>query len=85
MIVGLGLLYRVAVSESRPGWLGFVTPGTIVAAVLWLVVSALFALFVLFRLMLDGTASADASQEFRLMLCATDDGCLRRRGRGLVS
>ena len=45
MIVGIGLLYRFSVKESPRGWLGFLTPGTVVAMVGWLVVSALFAVY----------------------------------------
>jgi membrane protein len=45
MIVGIGLLYRFSVKESRRGWLGIVTWGAVVATVGWLVVSALFAVY----------------------------------------
>jgi membrane protein len=45
MIFGLGVLYRVAVEQSLAGWLGVVTPGTIVAMLAWLVVSGLFAVY----------------------------------------
>jgi membrane protein len=45
MVGGLGLLYRLALPEARPGWLGVVTVGTIVAALMWLAVSALFAIY----------------------------------------
>jgi membrane protein len=45
MIVGIGLLYRVAVKERSAGWLGFITPGAVVATLGWLVVSALFAFY----------------------------------------
>jgi len=45
MIVGIGLLYRLAVRDARRGWLGIVTPGAVVAMVGWLVVSALFAVY----------------------------------------
>jgi membrane protein len=44
MILSIGVLYRVA-SGDRGRWLGVVTPGTVVAAVLWLVVSALFSIY----------------------------------------
>jgi membrane protein len=45
MIAGIGLLYRFAVSDGSRGWLGFVTPGAVVAMVGWLVVSALFGVY----------------------------------------
>jgi membrane protein len=45
MIVGVGLLYRFALKDNPSGWLGIVTPGTIVATVGWLIVSALFAVY----------------------------------------
>jgi membrane protein len=45
MVVGLGLLYRFSVKDGPRGWLGIVTPGTIVAMVGWLIVSALFAVY----------------------------------------
>jgi len=45
MTVGVGLLYRFAVPESAGGWLGFLTPGTVVAVLGWLIVSALFAVY----------------------------------------
>ena len=45
MTFGIGLLYRVAVPGRPAGWLGFVTPGTVVAMLGWLVVSALFAVY----------------------------------------
>jgi membrane protein len=48
MIVGIGVLYRVAVTrEVRAGrrWLGIVTPGTIVAAIAWLLASGLFSFY----------------------------------------
>ena len=44
-IVGIGLLYRFAVRDSAAGWLGFLTLGTVTAAVCWLVVSGLFAAY----------------------------------------
>jgi membrane protein len=45
MIVGLGVLYRVAVEEPpRVRW-GIVTPGTVVATVVWLVASGGFAVY----------------------------------------
>jgi membrane protein len=45
MIVGIGSLYRFAVPGRPVGWLGFLTPGTVVAMLGWLVVSALFAVY----------------------------------------
>ena len=45
MIVGIGLLYRFAVPGRAAGWLGVLTPGTVVAMLGWLVVSALFAVY----------------------------------------
>ena len=45
MIVGVGLLYRLALEDNPIGWLGIITPGAIVATVGWLIVSALFAVY----------------------------------------
>jgi membrane protein len=45
VLVGIGLLYRFAVKDSPSGWLGFLTPGTATAMVLFLVVSGLFAAY----------------------------------------
>jgi membrane protein len=45
MIVGIGLLYRFATTESTPAWFGVVTAGSVVAMVGWLIVSALFAIY----------------------------------------
>jgi membrane protein len=45
VLVGIGLLYRFAVKDSPRGWLGFLTPGTATAMVLFLVVSGLFAVY----------------------------------------
>ena len=45
IVFGLGLLYRFADPESSRGWLGFVSRGAVVAAVLWLVASILFSIF----------------------------------------
>jgi len=45
MVVGIGLLYRVSVYDGPRGWLGVVTPGSVVAMVGWLIVSALFAVY----------------------------------------
>jgi membrane protein len=44
-IVGIGLVYRFAVRNGSAGWLGFLTLGTVTAAVCWLVVSGLFAAY----------------------------------------
>jgi membrane protein len=43
--VGIGSLYRLAVPESTAARFGFVTPGTLVAVVGWLIVSALFGAY----------------------------------------
>jgi membrane protein len=45
MILGIGLLYRYSSKERTPAWLGVVTPGSIVATIGWVVVSALFAVY----------------------------------------
>jgi membrane protein len=45
MIAGIGLLYRLSVKDSPRGWLGFITPGAVVAMVGWLIASALFAVY----------------------------------------
>jgi membrane protein len=45
VIVGIGLLYRFAVTDNSSGWLGFLTLGTVSAMVVWLVVSGLFAAY----------------------------------------
>jgi len=45
MAVGVGLLYRLAVPEKPAGWFGFLTPGTLVAILGWLVVSAGFGVY----------------------------------------
>jgi membrane protein len=45
MIFGIGLLYRFSVRESRRGWLGVITKGSVVAMVVWLIVSAGFAIY----------------------------------------
>ncbi len=45
MAVGIGLLYRFAVPEHAGGYLGFVTLGTVVALVGWLVVSVGFSFY----------------------------------------
>jgi membrane protein len=45
MVVGIALLYRFAVAEDTDGWLGFISPGAIVATVGWVVASGLFAVY----------------------------------------
>jgi membrane protein len=45
MVVGIGVLYRVAVDDPPPARLGVVTPGTVVATLGWLVASGLFAVY----------------------------------------
>jgi membrane protein len=45
MVVGIGLLYRFAVEKGSRGWLGFLTAGTLVATVGWVVASGLFAAY----------------------------------------
>ncbi len=45
MIGGIGLLYRLALKDHPRGWLGFATPGAIVATIGWLIVSAGFAFY----------------------------------------
>jgi membrane protein len=45
MVIGLGVLYRVAVARPKEARFGVVTPGTLVSALLWLVVSGLFAVY----------------------------------------
>jgi membrane protein len=45
MVVGNGMLYRFAVGKGARGWLGFLTPGAVAAAVGWVVVSGLFAAY----------------------------------------
>jgi len=45
MAVGIGALYRFAVPEQTGGWLGFITRGTVVALLGWLIVSALFGVY----------------------------------------
>ena len=61
MTVGIGLLYRFAVPGRPGGWLGFVTPGTVVAMLGWLVVSALFAVYTATFASLSKTYGALAS------------------------
>ncbi len=45
ILVGLSLLYRYGPSRERPRW-RWVTPGSVVATVLWVLVSALFSFYV---------------------------------------
>ena len=45
ILTGLSLLYRYGPSRERPRW-RWVTPGSLVATVLWLAVSALFSFYV---------------------------------------
>jgi membrane protein len=45
MIIGIALLYRLSVKDAPRGWLGFLTPGAVVAMVGWVVASALFAIY----------------------------------------
>jgi len=45
MIAGIGLLYRFSSDEHGARWAGFVTPGSMLAAIGWLIVSALFAVY----------------------------------------
>jgi membrane protein len=45
MIVGVGALYRLSVSETRRGRFGIITPGTLTGAVLWVLASALFGVY----------------------------------------
>ena len=45
MVFGLGVLYRVAVERPKQARFGVVTPGTLVATLLWLVLSGLFAVY----------------------------------------
>jgi len=45
MILGLAVLYRFGPSRQQPRW-AWVTPGAILATVLWVIGSALFALYV---------------------------------------
>jgi membrane protein len=45
MVVGVALLYRFSVGESRNSWLGFVSPGALVATGGWVVASGLFGVY----------------------------------------
>jgi membrane protein len=45
IVLGLGVLYRVAVEQPTRARFGVITPGTVVATLLWLVLSALFGVY----------------------------------------
>jgi membrane protein len=45
MVVGIGLLYRFSTEEHPRAWLGFVTTGSVIATIGWLIVSALFSVY----------------------------------------
>ena len=45
MVVAIALLYRLSVGDGPSQWLGFVTPGALVAMAGWVVASGLFALY----------------------------------------
>jgi len=45
MLIGVGLLYRFSAGPHPRAWLGVVTIGAVVAMVVWLVVSGLFAAY----------------------------------------
>jgi membrane protein len=45
MVLGLGVLYRVAVQEPAPARFYVVTPGAVFAMLVWLVVSGVFAVY----------------------------------------
>jgi membrane protein len=45
MVVAIALLYRFSVGDSPSRWLGFVSPGAIVAMGGWVVASGLFAVY----------------------------------------
>ena len=45
MVLGIGLLYRFSTEEQPRAWLGFVTAGSVVATIGWLIVSALFSVY----------------------------------------
>lgn len=45
VVVGLGIVYRVGPSRKSPGW-RWITPGAVIAAVLWLIGSVLFSVYV---------------------------------------
>jgi len=45
MVLSLGAIYRLAGDRPRTAWLGVITPGAFVGALIWLVASAGFALY----------------------------------------
>ena len=45
MVLGLGMLYRVATERARRVARHLITPGTIVAALGWVIASALFSFY----------------------------------------
>jgi len=45
IVLGLGVLYRVAVGRPKQARFGLVTPGALVATLLWLIASGLFAVY----------------------------------------
>src|SRR5690606_10780132 len=45
LVLGLGVLYRFGPSRRAPRW-RWITPGAVLATVLWLIGSALFSLYV---------------------------------------
>jgi len=45
MVVGVALLYRLSAGESPIQWLGFISPGALVATGGWIVASGLFAVY----------------------------------------
>jgi membrane protein len=45
MVVGIALTYRFSVDESPSGWLGFISPGALVATGGWVVASGLFGIY----------------------------------------
>ena len=45
IVIGLGVLYRVAVGRPKQARFGLVTPGALVATLLWLIASGLFAVY----------------------------------------
>jgi membrane protein len=45
MAISLGVIYRLAGDRPHTNWLGVITPGAIVGALLWLVASGGFALY----------------------------------------
>ncbi len=45
MVLGLGVLYHVAVGQPKQARFGVVTPGALVAMLLWLIASGLFAVY----------------------------------------